>query len=46
MQQLSTRRQSFIVPSSPHVKVILEKLEASSRTEAAAIAQRKNLLKQ
>ena len=29
-----------------HVKVILEKLEASSRTEAAAIAQRKNLLKQ
>ena len=29
-----------------HVKVILEKLEASSRTEAATIAQRKNLLKQ
>ncbi len=29
-----------------HVKVILEKLEASSRTEAAAIAQRKNLLRQ
>ena len=29
-----------------HVKVILEKLEASSRTEAATIAQRKNLLRQ
>ena len=29
-----------------HVKVILEKLEASSRTEAATIGQRKNLLKQ
>ena len=28
-----------------HVKVILEKLEASSRTEAASIAQRKSLLK-
>ena len=28
-----------------HIKVILEKLNAASRTEAASIAQRKNLLK-
>ena len=29
-----------------HIKVVLEKLNASSRTEAASIAQRKNLLRQ
>ena len=28
-----------------HIKIILEKLNAASRTEAASIAQRKNLLK-
>ena len=28
-----------------HIKIILEKLGAASRTEAASIAQRKNLLK-
>ena len=28
-----------------HIKIILEKLNASSRTEAASIAQRKHLLK-
>ena len=45
-REIATQLDISLESVKSHVKVILEKLEASSRTEAAAIAQRKNLLKQ
>ena len=45
-KEIATALDISLESVKSHVKVILEKLEASSRTEAAAIAQRKNLLKQ
>lgn len=45
-KEIATQLDISLESVKSHVKVILEKLEASSRTEAAAIAQRKNLLKQ
>ena len=44
-KEIATQLDISLESVKSHVKVILEKLEASSRTEAAAIAQRKNLLK-
>jgi DNA-binding NarL/FixJ family response regulator len=44
-KEIATALDISLESVKSHVKVILEKLEASSRTEAAAIAQRKNLLK-
>lgn len=45
-REIATQLDISLESVKSHVKVTLEKLEASSRTEAAAIAQRKNLLKQ
>ena len=45
-REIATQLDISLESVKSHVKVILEKLEASSRTEAAAIAQRRNLLKQ
>ena len=45
-KEIAAARYISLESVKSHVKVILEKLEASSRTEAAAIAQRKNLLRQ
>lgn len=45
-REIATQLDISLESVKSHVKVILEKLEASSRTEAAAIAQRKNLLRQ
>ena len=45
-REIATQLDISLESVKSHVKVILEKLEASSRTEAASIAQRKNLLKQ
>jgi len=44
-KEIATALDISLESVKSHVKVILEKLEASSRTEAAAIAQRKKLLK-
>ena len=44
-KEIATQLDISLESVKSHVKVILEKLEASSRTEAAAIAQRKILLK-
>lgn len=43
-KEIATQLDISLESVKSHVKVILEKLEASSRTEAAAIAQRKNLI--
>lgn len=45
-KEIATALDISLESVKSHVKVILQKLEASSRTEAAAIAQRKNLLRQ
>ena len=45
-KEIATALDISLESVKSHVKVILQKLEASGRTEAAAIAQRKNLLRQ
>lgn len=44
-KEISTQLDISIESVKSHVKIILEKLGAGSRTEAASIAQRKQLLK-
>ena len=45
-KEIATTLDISLESVKSHIKVILEKLNAASRTEAASIAQRKNLLKQ
>ena len=44
-KEISTQLEISLESVKSHIKIILEKLGAASRTEAASIAQRKNLLK-
>ncbi len=44
-KQISTMLDISLESVKTHIKLILSKLDAGSRTEAASIAQRKNLLK-
>ena len=44
-KEISTQLSISLESVKSHIKIILEKLGAASRTEAASIAQRKNLLK-
>ena len=44
-KEISTQLEISLESVKSHIKIILEKLGAASRTEAASIAQRKHLLK-